>query len=69
VSATTTAIRVGLARKNKPQSVLADVLDLSQPAIHRRMSGRVSWRLDELQAVADYLDVPLSALIASEDVA
>lgn len=61
---TATAIRVGLARKRTSQSALADHLQVSQPAIHRRMSGKVSWRIDELAQVAEFLNVPIEALLA-----
>lgn len=58
-----TAIRIGLARKNEPQSALAELLDLSQPAIHRRMSGKVPWRIDELAQVAQFLGCSVTDLV------
>lgn len=30
------------------------------------MSGKVSWRIDELAQVAEFLGVPITALIGSE---
>ncbi|WP_117423113.1 helix-turn-helix domain-containing protein [Mycobacterium marinum] len=62
-NATATAIRVGLARKKSTQSALAQHLKLSQPAIHRRMTGRVPWRLNELSDVAEYLGVAVTELV------
>lgn len=57
------AILIGLARKRSNQGKLADHLKLSQPAIHRRMTGKVSWRISELEDVADFLGVTVSELI------
>lgn len=59
-----TALRVALARKNTTQSVLAKHLNLSQPAVHRRMAGKVSWRISELSKAADFLDVSLAELLS-----
>lgn len=65
-NATASAIRVGLARRKSNQSALAKHLQLSQPAIHRRMTGQVPWRLNELADVAEYLGVSVSELVATE---
>lgn len=65
-TATATAIRVGLARKNSTQAALAGHLQLSQPAIHRRMVGKVPWRLDELAEAAAFLGVSVTDLINDE---
>lgn len=62
-AATATAIRVGLARKNATQGALAGLIGLSQPAIHRRMTGKVPWRVSELTQVADYLGVTVTELL------
>lgn len=59
-------IRVELARKRANQGQLAELLGLSQPAIHRRMSGKVPWRISELTQVAEYLGVTVSALLADD---
>jgi transcriptional regulator with XRE-family HTH domain len=61
-----TAIRVALARKNSTQSALASHLNLSQPAIARRMTGKVSWRISELASVAEFFGVTVSELLAAE---
>lgn len=58
-------IRAELARRKSSQGDLAGVLSLSQPAIHRRMTGKVAWRVDELTKVAEYLGVPVSDLVAA----
>jgi len=65
-----TNIRVELARRHTTQTKLARHLNLSGPAITRRMAGSVAWRLTELNAVADYLAIPLNTLInGNEEVA
>lgn len=66
-SDTAGAIRIGLARKNSTQSALAERLRLSQPAIHRRMTGKVAWRVSELMEVADYLGVPVADLLIDDE--
>lgn len=65
-SVVATAIRVGLARKNTTQGALAEHLKLSQPAIHRRMTGKVPWRIDELGQVASFLNVGVATLVTPE---
>ncbi len=66
LNTTIVAIRVGLARINEPQVALAKLLNLSQTALHRRMTGQVSWRLDELTQVAEFLGVPMAELVGPE---
>lgn len=58
-----TAIRVGLARKNTTQCALARHLKLSQPSIHRRMAGKVPWRIHELTAAAEFLGITIPDLL------
>lgn len=52
-----------MARMGVTQSQLASHLGMAQAAVSRRLRGETSWRVDELQAVADFLDVPVSALL------
>lgn len=59
-------ILVELARIRSNQGDLAPVLGLSQPAIHRRMAGKVAWRIDELTKVAGYLGIAVSALLPEQ---
>ncbi|QKY78945.1 transcriptional repressor [Mycobacterium phage Rebel] len=58
-----TAIRIGLARTNKTQTALARHLKLSQPSIHRRMAGKVPWRIHELTAAAEFLGITVPDLL------
>ena len=60
---TARAIRVGLARIDSTQGALAEHLKFSQPAIHRRMSGKVPWRIDELAQVAEFLGCSVTDLV------
>ncbi|WP_373202627.1 helix-turn-helix transcriptional regulator [Mycobacterium marinum] len=56
-------VRAELARKNKRQEHLADLLGFTRQAVSQRLLGRVDFRVAELQAIADYLEVPISALV------
>lgn len=42
---------------------LADHLGLSNQSLHGRLSGTVGMTIDELYAIADYLDVTLDVLL------
>lgn len=61
-------VRAEMARNNATQTDLAEVLDLPQSSISARVRGRVPFRLDEIELLSAFLDVPLSELIPSEDV-
>ncbi|MGA5542729.1 helix-turn-helix domain-containing protein [Mycobacterium sp. NPDC051198] len=52
-----------MARRGVSQTKVAGVLGLSQSAISARLSGRTPFDVNELVAIADYLDVPITALI------
>lgn len=52
-----------MKRRRLSQSVLAQHLGLSQAAVSARLRGVTSWRVDELQVVADALGVPISTLL------
>ena len=57
-------IRAELARQRVSQFVVADRLGLSQAAVSRRLSGGTPFELDEVEAIASLLAVPLVDLIA-----
>ncbi|GFG74751.1 helix-turn-helix domain-containing protein [Mycobacterium botniense] len=61
-------IRAELARRNKTQADLAAQLGMQRQNISQRLLGRVPFRLHELQAIADYLKVPLTTLITEDSV-
>lgn len=57
-------IRAGLARLGYTQETLGTKLNLSRAAIQRRLSGEVQFRIYELMATAEFLQVPLESLIS-----
>lgn len=57
------AVRAELARASRTQQSLAAHLHLSQPAISRRLSGDVSFSIDELVSIAAYLDVEVALFV------
>ena len=57
------AVRAELARKQIPQTRLAEALNLSPATVSRRMSGQAPFELDELPVVAGLLGVAVSDLV------
>lgn len=57
------AVRAELARRRIPQSALADRLGQSQQAVSRRLRGVVAFDVAELAAIAEFLNVPVTALL------
>ncbi len=58
-------IRAELARRGRSQQDLADALELSGVAVSRRLTGQTPIDLDELAAIASYLQMPVAALLPS----
>lgn len=56
-------IRALMAARKKTSSELGAELGISQSAASRRMHGDGSFNLDEVQAVADWLQVPITDII------
>lgn len=54
-----------MARKRISQVELAELLAVSQPAVSRRLSGRVALSVDELVAIANLLDIPVAELVVT----
>lgn len=52
-----------MARRRIPQSTLAEALNISQAAVSRRLSGKVAFDVNELEAVASVIGVPAADLI------
>ena len=50
-------VRAYMARRRMTQARLAEVLGLSQSGVSARLAGKVPFRLDELEKVADALGV------------
>lgn len=57
-------VRAEMARQRRTQTELAEHLDMSQQAVSRRMTGELAWDVDEITDIADWLGVPLAALMA-----
>lgn len=56
-------VRAELARKQIPQSRLAEALGLSAATVSRRMGGTAPFELDELPVVAGLLGVTVIDLV------
>lgn len=61
------AIRAEMARAGVTQTDLAVALGITQPAVSSRLKGRIDWRLRELNTVADFLNIPLSAIVGEPE--
>lgn len=56
-------VRAELARAGRNQQSLAAHLFMSQPAVSRRLSGAVSFSIDELVSIAAFLDVDVTLFV------
>jgi transcriptional regulator with XRE-family HTH domain len=52
-----------LMKGRRTRGQLALILGLSMPSVSRRLKGDISFTIDELERIADWLDVPCSRLI------
>lgn len=59
----TANVRAEMARRNKTQTDVADLLGISQNGVSRRLRGETAWRVHELRALADDFGVPVSSLV------
>ena len=53
----TSEIRAEIARQQRRQSDLVDILEVSQSGVSARLNGRIDLTLNELVAIADWLGV------------
>jgi transcriptional regulator with XRE-family HTH domain len=60
-------VRAEMARAGVTQVQLGAHLGMAQSAISKRLKGDTPWRVDELQRVAAYLDIPLSTLLPERE--
>lgn len=60
-------VRRTMAEKGISQTVLAQALGSSQSAMSRRLLGRIPFSIDELERIANALDVQLAELIAEPE--
>lgn len=52
-----------MARRGVTQTTLAGLLGLSQVAVSSRLRGVTAWRVSEIVAVADFLEVSVEHLL------
>ena len=57
------AVRAEMARRGMTQDALAERLGLTQRALSRRLTADMSFRAEELAAVAAVLDVPVTTFL------
>lgn len=57
-------VRAALAYRGLEQAALAPVIGKSESAVSTRLRGVAHFRVEELQAIAAFLDVPLEQLLA-----
>ena len=66
---TGSTIRLLLTKRRCTQTDLARALGVTQPAISARLRGSVAFDINELVAVAEFLDVPLPSLLPADKAA
>lgn len=59
-------IRAEMARQNKTQADLAELLGVTRQSVSRRMVGQVDFGISELTTIAEFLDVPIADLLGGE---
>lgn len=57
-------VRAAMAYRRVEQAAIATVIGKSRSATSTRLNGQSNFRIDELQAIAALLDVPLEQLLA-----
>lgn len=62
-------VKAEMARRGVSQTTLAAVLGVTQPQVSARLRGVVAFNVNELHAVADFLGVPIEALLDGSGVA
>lgn len=60
-------VRAEMARRRVKQKDLVSALEMAQPAVSRRMNGKVPFNVDELAKIAELLGVRIVDLIPQED--
>jgi transcriptional regulator with XRE-family HTH domain len=54
-----------MARRGKTQQALAHQIGMKQQSLSRRLRGETRFSIDELQLVAEALEVPLGELVGA----
>lgn len=60
-------VRAAMAYRRVEQAAIADLLGKSKASVSDRLRGITHFRVDELQAIAAFLEVPLEQLLAPAD--
>ena len=55
-------VRIIMGLRNKSQAELAALIHTTQSSMSRRIKGTTDWAPDELDAVAEFLSVPVGRL-------
>lgn len=53
-------------RPRLTKGAIAKELEISRPALNRRLRGEVEWHYDDLLVLADLLDITLDDLVSGE---
>jgi transcriptional regulator with XRE-family HTH domain len=59
-------IRLELARRSLSQVALAECLGIRQQSVSAKLRGQSPFSLDQLHAVAGFLQVPVTDLVAAD---
>lgn len=57
-------VRVGKARRRVSDAKIAEAIGISRSALNDRMNGKARFQIDELQAIAAFLEISLEQLLA-----
>lgn len=66
-NSTASKVRAELARRRKSGRDLSKALDWSERTARRRLSGELPFTVDELAAVARYLELPTADLLPDDE--
>lgn len=58
-------VRAELAARRISGSRLATAVGVTRSTMYRRLDGTAPWPVDEVEAVADFLGVPVESLFAA----
>jgi len=59
--------RAELARRNKNRGEAAQALGISRTLMWSRLRGETSFKVEELEKLAEFLEIPLGVLMAADD--
>lgn len=59
-------VRAWMVRKQLKQADIAQLLGFAQKNVSNRLRGQIPFRIDELLAIASYMDITLAQLLGNE---